>query len=41
MNDTMLSISRTNYDMNRLLEKISANTDIHEQPYTQTSWFSD
>jgi hypothetical protein len=39
--DTTLSISRTNYDMNRLLEKISANTDIHEQPYKQTSWFSD
>jgi hypothetical protein len=39
--DTMLSISRTNYDMNRLLEKIRANTDIHEQPYKQTSWFSD
>jgi len=38
---TILSISRTNYDMNRLLEKIGANTDIHEQPYKQTSWFSD
>ena len=38
---TILSISRTNYDMNRLLEKISAHTDIHEQPYKQTSWFSD
>jgi hypothetical protein len=39
--NTILSISRTNYDMNRLLEKISAHTDIHEQPYKQTSWFSD
>jgi len=38
---TTLSISRTNYDMKHLLEKISAHTDIREQPYKQTSWFSD
>lgn len=39
--DTILSISRSNYDMDRLLEKIHSHSDIHEQPYKKTSWFSD
>jgi hypothetical protein len=39
--DTILSISRTNYDMDRLLEKIRPHADIHEQPNKKTSWFSD
>ena len=37
---TILSISRTSYDINRLLEKIHSHADIHEQPYKKTSWFS-
>jgi hypothetical protein len=39
--DTMLSISRTNYDMDRLLEKIRPNANIHEQPYKKSTWLSD
>jgi len=38
---TMLSISRTNYDIDRLLEKIRPNAEIHEQPYKNSTWFSD
>jgi hypothetical protein len=39
--DTLLSISRTNYDISSLLEKIRTNSDIREQPYKKRSWFSD
>jgi hypothetical protein len=38
--DATLSISRSNYDIPRLLEKIRAHTDIHEQPYKKSYWFS-
>ena len=39
--DTILSISRSTYDMDALLKKIRPHADIHVQPYKKTSWFSD
>jgi len=38
---TTLSISRTGYNIDSLLQKIRQHSDIHEQPYKKQSWFAD
>jgi hypothetical protein len=39
--DTNLSISRSTYDIDDLLEKIRTHTVIREKPYKARTWFND